>query len=208
VVTVAILGAVLLVTTVHECGHWAMARMRGAAVISVKLGRGPTLGVFRSDGTEYALALLPLGGRVHCERLESEAANAMIAAAGPAANLLFGFVVLAGAAALLGVDAMPRNGGFDGAAAYAHGTVLSWAGVVFQIIGGWLGISRGPGLGAIARLVEIAHSPGLAPKLYFVAVLSTLWGILNLVPTPVVHSDGWHVAAAGVRRVRKWVSRG
>jgi regulator of sigma E protease len=59
---------VLLLITVHECGHLLVAKLCGMPVISFSIGFGPRLLRFRYGDTTYYLSLLPLGGyvRLYC----------------------------------------------------------------------------------------------------------------------------------------------
>jgi regulator of sigma E protease len=58
---VFVLGVLVFV---HELGHFLVARMLGVRVITFCIGMGPKLLKFRRGGTEYAIALLPIGGYV------------------------------------------------------------------------------------------------------------------------------------------------
>jgi regulator of sigma E protease len=49
---------------VHELGHFLVARMLGVRVITFCIGMGPKLLKYRRGETEYAIALLPIGGYV------------------------------------------------------------------------------------------------------------------------------------------------
>lgn len=102
----AFLLAIGLLVAVHEWGHFAMARACGVKVLQFSIGFGPRVAAWTSKrtGTEYRLALLPMGGFVRMldEREApvdpSEYAlafnrkplkhRAAIVAAGPLANLL------------------------------------------------------------------------------------------------------------------------
>ena len=106
----AFLLAIGILITVHEYGHYWMARRCNVKVLRFSVGFGRPLLQRRSgpDQTEYALAAIPLGGYVKMadERDESVAAEdlprafnrqtvgrrAAIVAAGPAANFLFAIV--------------------------------------------------------------------------------------------------------------------
>lgn len=66
---VAIIGAVFavfLIILLHELGHFAAARFCGIHVVRFSLGFGKALWkhVSKKTGTEYVLAILPLGGYV------------------------------------------------------------------------------------------------------------------------------------------------
>ena len=53
--------------TVHEFGHFIVARMLGVRVLKFSIGFGPRLVSFQRGHTEYTIALLPLGGYVKME---------------------------------------------------------------------------------------------------------------------------------------------
>ncbi len=66
--TVLLMSAVAnLLIFVHELGHLLAAKWAGMPVTSFSVGFGPALVSFRSRGTEYRLALVPLGGFVRIE---------------------------------------------------------------------------------------------------------------------------------------------
>ncbi|MCW8307969.1 RIP metalloprotease RseP [Acidiphilium sp. PA] len=101
-----------ILVTVHELGHYLVARWRGVAIETFSLGFGPAL-LSRTDrhGTVWKIAAIPLGGYVRMKgwaelggetsgevapdsfRTKSLAARAAIVAAGPAANMLLAFVL-------------------------------------------------------------------------------------------------------------------
>ncbi len=110
----AFLFAVGLLVTVHEFGHYWVARRLGFKVLRFSVGFGKALWSRTAgrDGTEYVLAAIPLGGyvklldereapveahevhrafnrRPHWQRI-------LVLLAGPAFNILFAIVVLAG----------------------------------------------------------------------------------------------------------------
>ncbi|MBM7114781.1 RIP metalloprotease RseP [Archangium primigenium] len=95
-----------VLVTVHELGHFLVAKACGVKVLRFSVGFGPKLLGFTKGETEYQLALLPLGGYVKMagdaphEELEPGEAErgflnappwkrALIVAAGPGASLLF-----------------------------------------------------------------------------------------------------------------------
>jgi regulator of sigma E protease len=53
--------------TVHEFGHFLLARLVGVRVLKFSIGFGPKLVSFRRGYTEYKIALLPFGGYVKME---------------------------------------------------------------------------------------------------------------------------------------------
>lgn len=95
-----------ILVTIHEWGHFWVARRCGVKVLRFSVGFGKALWMRKGrDGTEYAVAMIPLGGYVRMlderegdvpEALKSQAFNnkpvlqrMAIVAAGPVVNLLF-----------------------------------------------------------------------------------------------------------------------
>ncbi len=108
--------------TVHELGHFLVAKATGVRVLTFSIGFGPTLVRVVRGETEYRLAALPFGGFVrmygdditetvpeherHRAFLEkSTPAKMAIAFAGPAANLLLPVVLFFGVA--IGHETVP-----------------------------------------------------------------------------------------------------
>jgi len=110
----AVLPGVLLlglVIFVHELGHFLMAKARRVKVLSFSLGFGPVLFAVTRGETEYRLSWIPLGGYVQMagdspgpdgsmpgspEEFLSHPwyGRLLIAAAGPAANLVTALLVM------------------------------------------------------------------------------------------------------------------
>jgi regulator of sigma E protease len=98
--------ALAILITIHEFGHFWVARRCGVKVLKFSVGFGkPLWQTTAKDGTQYILAVIPLGGYVKMlderegevpEEQMNQAFNRQslgkrtaIVAAGPAANLLF-----------------------------------------------------------------------------------------------------------------------
>jgi regulator of sigma E protease len=138
------LGVVLVITLVHELGHFIVARRCGVRVEAFSIGFGRELfGFTDRHGTRFKLCLLPLGGYVKMfgeqgfvrdangrirllERHERErsffhksiAQRAAVVFAGPLVNIVFGGVVLALLIVSIGLPApSPTIGKVDGPAA-------------------------------------------------------------------------------------------
>ena len=100
-----------IVIFVHELGHFLMAKWRGVRVLKFSLGFGPALVKFTVGETEYRISWIPLGGYVS---MAGDSPNedgsmpegpdkflshpwygrALIALAGPAANMLTAFLIM------------------------------------------------------------------------------------------------------------------
>ncbi len=109
----AFLFAVGLLVTVHEFGHYWVARRLGFKVLRFSVGFGKALWSRKAgaDGTEYVLAAIPLGGYVKLldereapvdEREVHRAFNRrphwqriLVLLAGPAFNIIFAILLLA-----------------------------------------------------------------------------------------------------------------
>jgi regulator of sigma E protease len=102
------LVAIIILVTVHEFGHFWVARKVGVKVLRFSVGFGkPIFRWYDRVGTEYVIAAIPLGGYVKMlDEREGEVAEAerpfsfnqqtlwrrvVIVAAGPVANLVLAF---------------------------------------------------------------------------------------------------------------------
>lgn len=106
-IVIALLAFGILIF-IHECGHYAFARIFKVSIEEFAIGMGPRLLGFQSKKTliKYSLRAFPIGGFVRMvgEDEESDDENALcqkpawqrfiIVAAGAAANILFGIVMM------------------------------------------------------------------------------------------------------------------
>lgn len=117
-----------VLVTVHEFGHYVVARASGVCILRFSVGFGQALHTWRDRrGTDFVVAAIPLGG--YLKMLESAdrpaggqthglafdelspAWRIAIAAAGPAANFLLAFVVYAFIAVMGVTTFLPVIGG-------------------------------------------------------------------------------------------------
>jgi regulator of sigma E protease len=132
---VVFLAVITAIVFVHEMGHFLVARACGVRVETFSIGFGPELfGRTSRSGTRWRVSLLPLGGYVRmfgdlgdfegpgdsanklaamtpeeravAYRTKRVYQRAAIAAAGPAANFIFGIVLLA---IMFGVYGQPQT---------------------------------------------------------------------------------------------------
>lgn len=107
---IGFLITILLLVTVHEWGHFIVARLCGVKVLRFSVGFGkPIWSKVGASGTEYAIAPIPLGGYVRMLDERQEAVpesekhlsfnaqplwqRAAIVAAGPVINLLLAILL-------------------------------------------------------------------------------------------------------------------
>ena len=125
-----------VLVTIHEYGHFFVARRCGVKVLRFSVGFGRPLWLRRGkDGTEYVVAMLPLGGYVrmlderddqytpalHAQTLAAKPVGQRIAiaAAGPLANLALCVVLLWAMFVVGRPDYAPAVGSVHGIAAQA-----------------------------------------------------------------------------------------
>ena len=60
----AFIGIISVLVTVHELGHFLVARFCGVRVLVFSIGFGKRICGFKRNGTEYILSAIPLGGYV------------------------------------------------------------------------------------------------------------------------------------------------
>lgn len=121
-----------ILVTVHEWGHFFVARKNGVRVLKFSIGFGPSLYSWTGkSGTEYTLAAIPLGGFVKMagehdadentdiapdnERFDKKSVGQRFAivAAGPIVNLLLAIVIFWGFALQGEVGVKPIIGSVD-----------------------------------------------------------------------------------------------
>ncbi|MDZ4181297.1 MAG: RIP metalloprotease RseP [Candidatus Cloacimonadaceae bacterium] len=103
--TIVALGVLI---TVHELGHFLMARAMGVGIEKFSIGFGKPIFSFTRNGIDYRIAWIPLGGYVKMKGEDPEDKDAdealsftkkvwwkraLIAFSGPFANLIFGMLI-------------------------------------------------------------------------------------------------------------------
>jgi membrane-associated protease RseP (regulator of RpoE activity) len=161
-----LLGLLLLwiVTAVHEAGHALAIRLKGGVVQGIRVGRGPALRVDARGVGRLELGLLPVGGGILYRGIAPGTGSAVVAAAGPAANLLLAILLLPNAASVGRWIWLAPGAVVELAAQGRAWTLLNGT----RLLGDAL-VAGGPG--------EWIRALG---------ALSAIWATLNLLPIPAL----------------------
>lgn len=200
--------------TVHEAGHFIVAKLTGVRVLTFSIGFGPKLIGFTRGETEYRLSILPLGGYVrmygddmtevipdgekHRAFLEKPTLQKMaIAAAGPAANLILPLVLFFA----LGV-------GSEQVAEPVVGTVLAGepAEKAGLVTGDRITAVDDTPINTFSDLIEaISVRPGIPTRLTVTRAGATAPVILTVTPSSATSADP--TASGPIGRIGMLVTR-
>jgi regulator of sigma E protease len=197
----AVILGLAAVIGIHEGSHMLVSKLFGVKVLKFSLGFGPVLFSKKIGDTQYQLAVLPLGGYVQCdgEDPESNVAHgffsvpwykrALIALAGPIANLILGFVMIA--ALLMFFKGWPIIQGME--QAYKISSMITTESM--KAVGGMVThtvpASSLSGPIMVTKLLTASVAEGAAQFLFILAVISLSLGLFNLFPIPGL--DGGHI---------------
>jgi membrane-associated protease RseP (regulator of RpoE activity) len=191
-------GAVVLVavTVIHEVGHLLAVHAKRGRVLRFQLGRGPVLWRTTGRQPDFLVSMVPMGGRIHYDGVPAGTGEAVVAVGGASANLVTAFLAFA-MAALLGADGSPVHGEEAGPLAFAAANAGAWfwaaPGALLELVRSGSALELRAGMWGLADLLVTRPVYGFP---YALGALSALWAALNLIPIPVVRTDGWHVARA------------
>lgn len=176
-----IFGILTVLTTVHEFGHFVVARFFGVGVQIFSLGFGNILLKKKIGKTEYALSAIPFGGYVRMDTEETGSVpfsysetifskkpvwqRMFIVFAGAFFNFLFGFFVLLSIALWYGIPMISSR--------------------IVEMVDGLL----------------VATETGLTKVLLDAAFVSVGFGFLTLIPFQ--NSDGSHLLVLLREAIRK-----
>lgn len=202
----AILAAVVVlvaVTIIHEVGHLLAVHAKHGRVLRLQVGRGPVLWRTTDRQPDILISMIPVGGRIQYDGVPSGTGEAVVAVGGASANLVTAFLAF-GAAALLGAEASPFRGEDAGPLAYAAANAGAWfwaaPGAAVELVRSGSALELRAGMRGLADLLVTRPVLGFP---YALGALSALWAALNLIPIPVVRTDGWYVARALWRSGRR-----
>lgn len=203
----AIIAIIGLLITVHEFGHFLVARWLGQPVEVFAVGFGPALWSFQWGETRYQLGAIPLGGYVQLQH-EDEADYFRIPVGrrifyllgGPAANVLIAVPLFAVMNVLL-----------DGFTAYGMliAPLLQTGQTMLLMLLAIPALFFQPE--QVSGVVGIVHLGGdfigMSPvrALHFSALLSLNLAILNLLPVPPL--DGGKIALHALEAIHPRAKR-
>lgn len=193
---VNVLGTIFMlqvIVLIHECGHALAARSFGVRVREIMAGLGRPVVRFRSWGTWFSFRVLPIGGGADIDddgySKLARWQKAVIALAGPAANLVSAWLVPAFAGVLVALANGLPAWGLPGA--MFRGLAGSWdllKQIIITTATGTAKVFMGAGGGGLAGPVgivaEVGKMPRLAWDLWMVLFLALSVGIavFNLLP--------------------------
>ncbi len=205
--TILFAAAISFLILIHELGHLWAAKRLGIPVARFSIGLGPRLFGCRRGGTDYAVALVPIGGYVLPDLPDERAYERipirdrmLFALAGPIANLLLAVVVFAALQlATRGLSPVavliePWRQTADGLGAVVNGYAQLFTRP--QELSGVIGIvAHG---GRLAGLDPVA-------AVGFLGMLSINLAVLNLLPLPPL--DGGKILMGLLEAVHKPLAR-
>jgi membrane-associated protease RseP (regulator of RpoE activity) len=190
-----LLAALILVTALHEAGHVVAVLVKGGRVLRVQVGRGPVAWSTTFRATALVLSLIPVGGRIRYQGIPGGSGQAVVAVSGAVANLAGAVAAFVAAAWLAGPVLAPAAP--TGALSFAVGSASAWFWAVPGAVVELVTTGRALELSAAVRgLVRLVADRPLVAFPYSLGALSTLWAALNLIPIPILETDGWHIARA------------
>lgn len=203
-ILIVILGLALIIG-IHEACHMLVAKLFGVKVLRFSMGFGPILLAKQIGETSYELRALPLGGFVQCDG-ESPETNvergffslpwwkrALIALAGPTANLLLGFAMIFGLLILF--KGWPIIQGLFQAYKITKFIIV----ITLKWLFGTLPVAKdasaqGMGLSGpimVTKILLTSLKDGIAQFLLVLSLVSLSLGLFNFFPVPAL--DGGHI---------------
>lgn len=189
---------------IHEACHMLVSKLFGVRVLKFSLGFGPVLFSKKIGDTSYELAALPFGGFVQCDGENPDEnvergffslpwyKRALIALAGPVANLILGFLLILsiliipkGWPLLLGIKKAYQITSF------VVVTTLQW---LFGRLPVAKDASQGMGLSGpimVTKILMSSAKEGTSQFLFVLSLISLSLGLFNLFPVPAL--DGGHI---------------
>jgi len=191
---VLILLILVVVTAVHEAGHWIAIRSKGGHVLRVNLGRGWTLWEREAGATgpHVRIGCLPLGGRIDWSNVLPGTSRAVVAVSGAVGNLVLAGLLLGLAHSIPGMTEAVILNDEEGPISFVLRNLGGWFWLVPGAIEEVVRTGQATDLGrGVRRLLELLDSDPLRSIPYVTAATSVIWASLNLIPVPFLQTDGW-----------------
>jgi membrane-associated protease RseP (regulator of RpoE activity) len=231
----AVLVALTVLVLIHEGGHLVAARRCGVEASEYFAGFGPVVISWRTRlGLRVGLKAIPAGGYVtvvgmratedvgdvpehRTYRAASRARRLAVVAAGPVVNVVFGFLLLIGAAMV--ADGRSAIDAVDDAwhrTTFVVTTTLDGVGAVAADPAGYgeaivqpneadQAPSRFLSPVGVAQLSTDLAAEGPGPLIRLMAIASIGLGVMNALPLPPL--DGGHAAVVGIESLLARVRR-
>ncbi|NKB56728.1 MAG: hypothetical protein GKS00_10365 [Alphaproteobacteria bacterium] len=174
------------VVLVHGCGHLIAARLLGIGVETISIGLGPKLAAFPRDNPFWRICWLPVGGYVRLQTAYEDEGSygkkIAVSCSGPLLSVLFAFAIFFVLFAIKGVPAIEGRefkllqlSIVDSVPAAMRSLVWTWR------------------VWTIGDLITFfpAYNSAVTWWFFLVAICSSKFGILNLLPLPTL--DGWSI---------------
>lgn len=190
---VSYIGFLTVIISLHEFGHFIVAKRCGLVAETFSLGFGKIMAAHTDkSGTSWQIRALPLGGfiKLDNERLASLPPSRRIAiyAAGPAANIALGVLLVAAAGIELGTPALKS---IEISIQVMPRIISVLVGSIADIFSGNISGLTGP----IGSAVASGDAVRLHGIVMFAALFSWSVGVLNLLPVPLL--DGGQIVLCG-----------
>lgn len=196
------------VVTIHELGHFLLAKKEGVGVSEFAIGMGPKIFGKQKGDTLYSIRALPVGGYVKFEnddefRQSKPLSRFLILFAGPFFNFILGYVVLVIVGMLKGFSFFKsfQLGGYvfwKYSMLILNGLYKLFSGLIpAKELSGPVGIIDTTSKITQSSMVDSAthavhiSSNGIVMLLIWLAVISINLGIMNLLPIPIL--DGGRI---------------
>lgn len=206
----AVILGLAAVIGLHEACHMFVSKFFGVKILKFSLGFGPVLFSKKFGDTTCQLAALPLGGYVQPagEDPESNEPNgffslpwwkrSLIALAGPVANLILGFGMIAALLIIFKgwpiLDGMGRS--YEISAMVITESLKAIGGMATHTVPA----SSLSGPIMVTKILTASVSEGVAQFLFVLAIISLSLGLFNLFPIPGL--DGGHILLYALEGIR------
>ena len=202
--------------TIHEGGHFLVAKLCKVKVNEFSIGFGKTIWKKQGKETLYSLRIIPLGGFV---QMEGESENSederaftnvsipkriAIVAAGAAVNILFGILVYFILISTVGIQFADPSKDTILNRIYYGGIhtgefVLSIFDSIKMLFAGGVSVDQMAGPVGISQIV--VQTTNVTNYLYILAIISVSLGVTNLLPIPAL--DGGKIVLLIVEAIRR-----